>query len=49
MKNMPTCISYTVSATEAVWLLLLLLLWNTGNISHTADSHVSKVKPRTEF
>jgi hypothetical protein len=45
MKNMSTCISYTVSAAETVGLLL----WNTGNFSHTAESHISKLlELRTE-
>lgn len=38
MRNMSTCISYRVSAAETVGMLL----WITGNVNHTADSHISK-------
>jgi hypothetical protein len=38
MKNLPTYISYTVSAVE----MLELLMWNNSNIKQIAEFHIAK-------
>ena len=38
MKNMPTYISYTISAVE----MLEQLMWNNSNIKHIAEFQIAK-------